>query len=278
MTFTMDELNALYAPFPLNAHKIREGHKVGNKIRWFVYVDRPIVQERLERVFPLQWGIEPPITTAQPGGIAVAVGITIRGLTRWYNGSAETDAKDAMTDGFRRAASMWGVALYIYDMPIAIKTAEYPKGDWKVKQQMEDEAWGIFENWYRKEFEGASASTNSRPPMSPPKPQQNAPAANAEPNSANSKEPYEFVVTGFAFERSDKKQNYAFYTTEGDTVYAYGHDVLRQWGYNESHWSKWEQTPGKRVGMPDGFTVMAVYQDAGNSGYWLAESGKRVQS
>jgi hypothetical protein len=171
-TFTIKELQSLRAPFPLEAHTIREGFKdkSGGKIRWFVYIERQAVQDRLDEVFPGEWETTEPKLyfsqtqyTRQDGTIEIVpfvsavVGITIRGITRWDGGDSEGDesTKGALTNGFRRAAAYgWGIARYLYDMGEPIKTSSYTRGNWTEYDNVRDAAWKQFTTWYNRQFSG----------------------------------------------------------------------------------------------------------------------------
>lgn len=174
--FTHEEIEQLYAPFPLEAHKIREGGKAGNQIQWFVYLDRVAVQRRLDTLFPGEW--EFVVISADVENEAevatVYAGIVIRGLRRDSNGTGkprrsaksedegidENTTKGALTDAFRRAASMWGLGLYLYDGP-KLFTDTY---DWKThgqKSQRETQAKRDFAEWYHGQFGGQPVEQNA---------------------------------------------------------------------------------------------------------------------
>lgn len=188
--FTPEELRALRAPFPLKAHTIREGHKQGGKIRWFAYIERQAVQDRLDEVFPGEWGTTQPALYFNPMqltrdtgevetymAVSATVGITVRGVTRWDGGDSDGDesTKGALTNAFRRTAAYgWGIARYIYDMEFEIKTDTYSKGEWDKRKKLQDEAWGLFEKWYTHHF-----GANKQP--EPPKPQKVEPPAHVKP-------------------------------------------------------------------------------------------------
>jgi hypothetical protein len=178
-----DELALLRAPFPLEAHTVREGHrtKKGDKIRWFVYVKRNEVQDRLEEIFPGEWGTEKPEVNPQGKNVSAIVGITIRGVTRWDGGEDDSNegTKGALTNAFRRTAAYgWHVGRYLYDMPDEIWTESYPDGDYKAMRERKQEAFNKFAAWYKKEFANAqkpapsvgnstTASVTQQTPKSP---------------------------------------------------------------------------------------------------------------
>ncbi len=173
--FEVSEIEALYAPFKLHEHTIREGYQntAKTKIRWFVYVEKPEVQRRLETLFPGEWEATEPVTTYGTTSTAASLSIRIRGVSRGFNGAAEgtsaDDAKGAATDAFRRTASMWGIAEYIYSMDFEIWTNSYAKGDWDAQKRLKEEAWGKFVDWFNRKFSNqptrptASQSQNTPP-------------------------------------------------------------------------------------------------------------------
>lgn len=166
MAITQEELQQLRAPFPISAHTAREGHKSknGKKIRWFVYVERNEVQDRLEEIFPGEWGTERPELHIQANKVSAVVGITIRGTTRWDGGEDDSNegTKGALTNAFRRTAAYgWHVGRYLYDMDVDIWTESYDSGDWDAMKARKQDAIKQFEAWYNRQFKAT-------PP--PPKP------------------------------------------------------------------------------------------------------------
>lgn len=153
---TQDEINRLRAPFPLEAHSIREGTKAGNgRIQWFVYLEKTEVETRLNEVFPGEWGSSQPVLTPLGNSVAATISITIRGIERGNTGedsNGQEKAKGATTDAFRRAAADWGVAKYLWEMEEIIYTDGYEKGEWDKQKQRKNEAFGKFKQWYQKKF------------------------------------------------------------------------------------------------------------------------------
>lgn len=156
----IDYRKELYASFALDEHEIREGgkNKAGTKVQWFVYVRREAIQHRLDDLFFMEWELTYDKPTVGTGFVSVAATISIRGMRKEYNGGArpkgkemsEDTAKAAYTDAFKRAASMWGIGLYLQNTP-QIWTASYPDGDWDAKRAREDEAWKQFAAWFKGE-------------------------------------------------------------------------------------------------------------------------------
>lgn len=173
--FTPEEMQNLRAPFPLDKHIVREGHSEGGKVRWFVYIDRSAVQDRLDEMFPGEWETQKPElypvetrTIKDDGSIetshemSATMGITIRGLTRWDGGESDDGStKSALTNAFRRTAAYgWGIARYLYDMDVRIKTDSYRskdgngrwQTDWKKFDQVKQQAMDQFTQWYNRMF------------------------------------------------------------------------------------------------------------------------------
>ena len=166
--FSKEEIDALYAPFALADHSIREGHKnkAKTKIQWFVYADRVAVQQRLDQLFPGEWEFAPIAQHHEDNAVTITAELIIRSVRRGFNGGNSPNhtsedrvdtIKGAMTDTFRRVASMWGIGLYLYNGP-TIWTDAYEEKNWQQKQQRENEAKRQFADWYRQQFGGAPSS------------------------------------------------------------------------------------------------------------------------
>lgn len=203
MTITPQEVEQLYAPFPLEVHSIREGHKTSTgKIQWFVYLDRMAIQRRLDELFPGEWEAIYLGNSTDDEVTTVYMSIVIRGLRRDFNGTGkprrskssdeegidENSPKSAATDAFRRAASLWGLGAYMWEMP-AIYTAGYTPGKWDEKDAREKEAKQKLATWYQNEF--GSQQSGAAPRQTPQKPQgATQPAAPAQSGTKARKSPY----------------------------------------------------------------------------------------
>jgi hypothetical protein len=153
----IDYRHELYKRFELNEHEIREGGKSkSGKIQWFIYVSREPIQARLDELFFMVWNLE--YFDRHIGGdyVGVTCAISINGVTRQYSGGQglngkksvdEDTIKGAYTDAFKRAASMWGMGLYLQNAP-QIWTDGYEDKNWSQKDQRETEAWAKFAAWY----------------------------------------------------------------------------------------------------------------------------------
>lgn len=160
--FTPEERNALYALFSIDEHEVREGatNKTSGKITWFCYVRREAIQKRLDELFFGEWELY-FLNPANPytyhkEHVDCAMGLSIRGIRREYNGSQDggglNGAKGAATDAFKRVVSMWGIGLYLQSSPV-IRTDGYKdsegKIDWNKKEKMEELAMLQVEKWLR---------------------------------------------------------------------------------------------------------------------------------
>lgn len=152
----IDYRAALYARFPHDDHEIREGGKnyAKTKIQWFVYLGREAIQARLDELFFMRWTLIYHTPILQPKFYAITACIAIDGVSKEYGGGqrvkgdemTEDTIKGAYTDAFRRAASMWGVGLYLQNTP-PLWTAAYEAKDWDAKRARENEAYAQFSAW-----------------------------------------------------------------------------------------------------------------------------------
>jgi hypothetical protein len=190
-TFTKNEIAQLYAPLPLAAHSIREGYKnkAKTRVRWFVYLDRIAIQRRLDELFPGQWEFSVNEIHRAEHYVNITATLTIRGVSRSFNGGQSEPAnsksdpenleKGAMTDTFRRCASLWGFGAYIND-GIDIYTAGYADDNWNEKTERETEAKRMFQAWYNEQY------TTSEPPIDkPPRTSKRVPTDHIEPANGN---------------------------------------------------------------------------------------------
>lgn len=155
---------ALYAPFDLADHEVRELRTTSNgKVQWLAYVRREAIQNRLDELFWGEWSTE--IVEVHRGTTAVNVRmkLEIRGVSRENNGSQvirigrdkstptpdEHTEKGAVTDAFKRVASMWGIGLYLQSSPM-IYTDDYRvngRTDWNKFSAMEKDALNQLGRW-----------------------------------------------------------------------------------------------------------------------------------
>lgn len=117
----MIDLNALSAPFPASRISWRLGATNSEKTSGIAlaYIDARDVIERLDHVCgPERWQNKHPHAN---GKTSCAIGIKIGEEWVWKeNGAGDSQVeaeKGAFSDSFKRAAVMWGIGRYLYDMP-----------------------------------------------------------------------------------------------------------------------------------------------------------------
>lgn len=143
----MDEarqiLNALGAPFRADEVDWRVG-KVAKDNRSglaLAYIDARTVADRFDSVLGLNWRCSYP-TISRSGGSLVVCLIEVKIGNEWIgraNGAGDTaieGVKGGLSDGFKRAATMFGVGRYLYGFPSpwvaldqykAIEKGEWPR-------------------------------------------------------------------------------------------------------------------------------------------------------
>lgn len=122
-----DILAKLAAPFPPERISWRVGptNKEKTKGIALAYIDARDVMERLDGVMGIDWQCE---YTPVPHGHCCRIGLLIEGHWRWRSNGAvnlsdsdKADAKEmaekgSYSDAFKRAAVLWGVGRYLYDL------------------------------------------------------------------------------------------------------------------------------------------------------------------
>ena len=121
-------LSALKAPFPVNAVSWRVGSTTADKSKGMAlaFIDARDVMKRLDDVMGVDWQCE---YVPMPNGTCCCrIGLVIDGHWRWRSNGAvnltESDKVDAKemaekasySDAFKRAAVLWGVGQYLYDV------------------------------------------------------------------------------------------------------------------------------------------------------------------
>lgn len=114
-------LAALAAPFDPAQVSWRVGSiskKDKNRAQALCYVDARDVMKRLDKVMGADWQCE--YINLANGTTCCRIGLKIDGEWRWRsNGAGATDIegeKGGFSDAFKRAAVLWGVSQYLYDM------------------------------------------------------------------------------------------------------------------------------------------------------------------
>lgn len=120
------DLAKIRAPFAGNKINFRVGAttKAKDKGIAFAYLDARDVMERLDEVCGVTgWQARYPFPGCCEIGIQVAYqdqSGTVRDWIWKANGAGETDVeaeKGMYSDAFKRAAVLWGIGRYLYDMP-----------------------------------------------------------------------------------------------------------------------------------------------------------------
>lgn len=165
----LENLEKLWEPFPLDRVHWRIGARNGDKTQGIAlaYLDARDVMKRLDEVVgPHNWQCRYPI---------IAEGKTVCEISIWCgedhgwitkaNGAGDTQMeadKGALSDAMKRAAVLWGVGQYLYDMPNIwvelapggkrIKNDQYPKLAEALKNLTEVEASGnkAVHEWFRR--------------------------------------------------------------------------------------------------------------------------------
>lgn len=285
--FTPEELAALRAPFPLDMHTIREGYKSGSKMKWFAYVERSMVQDRLDELFPGEWGTTEPKLyfsqsqyTDKDGNVHIVpivsatVGISIRGIVRWDGGDSEGDesTKGALTNAFRRTAAYgWGIARYLYD-GVMLESQTWERNQWDKRNAAYDAVWKQFETWYNRAFVGTSQNAQKQPAASAKSSATQATGTDA-PKTSETLEKgtvRDFSFKGFTTKQdSSGKPYYSFETVDGQFgFYAFSRDVFRAVGIPDTDSEAWK-TIGTRKKFEHTMSCVYTLPDGKDTGYWL---------
>ncbi len=125
----MEIIDKLKEPFPVNRIHWRVGSTNAKSLGckpWeatkgiaLAYIDARDVMKRLDDVIGINWQCKYSHVTDK--GVVCEIGILIDGEWMWRsNGAGDTQVeaeKGAMSDAFKRAAVMWGIARYLYSLP-----------------------------------------------------------------------------------------------------------------------------------------------------------------
>ncbi len=107
----------LKAPFDPKVIHWRVGATTGDKSKGIAlaYINSRDVKKRLDDVLDLDWQCRFPYEGC------CEIGLLVDGDWRWRsNGAGKTDIegeKGQYSDAFKRAATMWGVGIYLYYLP-----------------------------------------------------------------------------------------------------------------------------------------------------------------
>lgn len=172
---TTDLLTKLAEPFEPSAITWKPGAstKDGTKCMAMAYADLRAYQERLDAVCGLEWAVE----YTPWGDRRIIARLTIAGMTRCSTG--EMDAQDeknnmggtvAEAQAFKRAASMFGLGRYLYDLPSA--WVEFDAAAKRISRAGEAELDKRYRDWYARKVAArntarAAAAPRSAPPQPP---------------------------------------------------------------------------------------------------------------
>jgi len=116
------KLEDLAAPFPAAAISWRVGATSSDKSKGIAlaYIDARDVMKRLDSVCGVaNWQARYPWSDGKR--LVCEIGIKVESEWIWKaNGAGDTDVeaeKGAMSDAFKRAAVLWGIGQYLYDLP-----------------------------------------------------------------------------------------------------------------------------------------------------------------
>lgn len=135
----------LAKPFPIASISWRAQSVTddGTKAMALAYIDARDVMQRLNEVCGANW--QNRYSHADKKTVC-EIGIKIDGEWVWRaNGAGDSDIeaeKGALSDAFKRAAVLWGVGTYLYDMPRPWVPCEtYEKGGKKMWKSWKDDPW-----------------------------------------------------------------------------------------------------------------------------------------
>lgn len=124
--------NALAEPFPPEAISWRVGSTTKDKSRGLAlaYIDARDVMDRLDRVMGVAWQCRYPLAEGHLLICEISLYIGGQWVTR-ANGAGDTQVeaeKGKASDAFKRAAVLWGIGRYLYDLPdVWVEIDQYRK-------------------------------------------------------------------------------------------------------------------------------------------------------
>lgn len=241
MTLTQEDMAKLKAPFAVAEHEFRQGHtnKAKTKMRWFVYVRREAIINRLDELFPGQWECEIIREQTFQDYATATCRTTICGLKRdgTGNGNGNADGnneKGAATDAFKRAASMWGIGLYLQNTPMI--WTDYNEQD-KYNSAHEADAGRQFNRW----LSSLDIAEHALPPLTRQSQQSNGNA----PEQEAGPEPKKVIFVTVSERIAQNGKTYHGLKTEtGEVVLAWSREPFAAAGYMErGDWAKADYLP-----------------------------------
>lgn len=122
---------ALKRPFPVRQISWRVGATSKDKTKGIAlaYIDARDVMRRFDDIFGMNWQCR---YTHAEGKTICEIGIKVDNEWLWRAGGAgDTDIeaeKGAISDAFKRAAVLWGVGRYLYELPnVWVEIDQYKK-------------------------------------------------------------------------------------------------------------------------------------------------------
>lgn len=142
---TADEVKLLFAEFPKDAISWRAQSvtKDGTKAMALAYIDARDVMDRLDSVCgAADWQCDYPHAGAKT---VCRIGIKIGDEWVWKaNGAGDTDIeseKGALSDAFKRAAVLWGIGRYLYDLETPWVPCEAYENEYQGKKKWVWKRW-----------------------------------------------------------------------------------------------------------------------------------------
>ena len=133
----MNMFDALSRPFPADAvswraQSVSTKNPDAPKAMALAYIDARDVMRRLDEVCgPAGWQCDYPHATNKT---ICRIGVKVDGEWIWKsNGAGDTDIeaeKGAISDAFKRAAVLWGIGRYLYDLKTPWAECELRNGKW----------------------------------------------------------------------------------------------------------------------------------------------------
>jgi len=148
----MDELQKqLSVPFAPGAITWKPGATKENKCMALAYADLRAYQDRLDELCGMEWGVE-----YQPWGDGrIIARLTIGGVTRASTGEMNSQEESAGNGGtvaeaqaFKRAAAMFGLGRYLYELPSL--WVEYDAQKKRITEAGQAELDSRYKAWYAK--------------------------------------------------------------------------------------------------------------------------------
>lgn len=142
---TPEDIKMLFAEFPQDAISWRAQSvtKTGDKAMALAYIDARDVMDRLDQVCgAADWQCDYPHAAAKT---VCRIGIKVDGEWIWKsNGAGDSDIeaeKGALSDAFKRAAVLWGIGRYLYDIPTPWVPCEAYESEWQGKKKWVWKRW-----------------------------------------------------------------------------------------------------------------------------------------